>query len=171
MIQNLLRGFGLILFVLIMIMDDFPFYEKMKQPYIQLVFAVIITCLCVYDYILGFIYAMVLMLIYYEIYSKKKQIDIKNDIIKDKYNTNMKHQLFENFMEKYQVDDKIYVNFISEQHLDAAQSGYIFDQENYNNNNTLSQNIDYDVQGLTNTVDNNIVGLDMLNIKENVNIN
>jgi hypothetical protein len=73
MIHNLLRGFGLIVFILILIMDDFPFYEKMKLAHIQLVFAVLITILCIYDYISGFIYAMVLMLIYYEIYSKKKQ--------------------------------------------------------------------------------------------------
>ena len=126
MIQNLLRGFGLILFILILIMDDFPFYQKMKLPHVQLVIAIIITSLCVYDYISGFIFAMLLMLIYYEIYNKKK---INNNInnntnLDDKYNINMKNKLFENFMEKYETnnENKILVDFISEKYLDDAQN-------------------------------------------------
>lgn len=162
MVHNLLRGFGLILFILILIMDDFPFYQKMKLPHVQFVIAIIITSLCVYDYISGFIFAMLIMLIYYEIYNKKK---INNNIntntnLDDKYNINMKNKLLENFMEKYETNNqnKILVDFISEKYLDDAQNSYIFDKENYDNNNLTK--FDYDVQGISNNEDN-ISGIDM----------
>jgi|TARA_B110000093_G_scaffold125702_1_gene134508 hypothetical protein len=168
MIHNLLRGFGLIVFILILIMDDFPFYEKMKLPHIQLAFAVLITSLCIYDYVSGFIYAMLLMLIYYEIYSKKKSKDIVNTKIDDKYNINMKNKLFENFMEKYETNNqnKILVDFISEKYLDDAQNGYIFSKENFDNNNL--NKFDYDVQGISNN-ENNISGIDMKCSIDNIN--
>ena len=168
MIQNLLRGFGLIVFILILIMEDFPFYEKMKLAHIQLVFAVLITILCIYDYVSGFIYTMVLMLIYYEIYSKKKSKDTVNTKIDDKYNINMKNKLFENFMEKYETNNKnkILVDFISEKYLDDAQNGYIFSKENYDANNL--NEFDYDVQGISNNEDN-INGIDMKYSIDNIN--
>ena len=168
MIHNLLRGFGLIVFILILIMDDFPFYEKMKLAHIQLVFAVLITILCIYDYISGFIYAMVLMLIYYEIYSKKKNLNTVNTKIDDKYSINMKKNLFENFMEKYETNNqnKILVDFISEKYLDDAQNGYIFSKENYDANNL--NKFDYDVQGISNNEDN-INGIDMNYSIDNIN--
>jgi hypothetical protein len=168
MIHNLLRGFGLIVFILILIMDDFPFYEKMKLAHIQLVFAVLITILCIYDYISGFIYAMVLMLIYYEIYSKKKTINTVNTKIDDKYSINMKKNLFENFLEKYETNNqnKILVDFISEKYLDDAQNGYIFSKENYDANNL--NKFDYDVQGISNNEDN-INGIDMNYSIDNIN--
>jgi len=167
MIHNLLRGFGLIVFILILIMDDFPFYEKMKLEHIQLVFAVLITSLCIYDYVSGFIYAMVLMLIYYEIYSKKKSKDIVNTKIDDKYSINMKNKLLENFMEKYETNNqnKMLVDFISEKYLDDAQNGYIFSKENFDTNNL--NKFDYDVQGISNN-ENNIIGIDMKCSIENI---
>ena len=168
MIHNLLRGFGLIVFILILIMDDFPFYEKMKLPHIQLAFAVLITSLCIYDYVSGFIYAMLLMLIYYEIYSKKKTINTVNTKIDDKYSINMKKNLFENFLEKYETNNqnKILVDFISEKYLDDAQNGYIFSKENFDNNNL--NKFDYDVQGISNN-ENNISGIDMKCSIDNIN--
>lgn len=168
MVHNLVRGFGLILFILILIMDDFPFYQKMKLSHVQLVLAVIIISLCVYDYISGFIFAMVLMLIYYEIYNKNKIDDTINTNLTDKYNINMKNKLFENFMEKYETNNqnKILVDFISEKYLDDAQNGYIFDKENYDNNNITK--FDYDVQGISNNEDN-ISGIDMKCSIDNIN--
>lgn len=168
MVHNLLRGFGLILFILILIMDDFPFYQKMKLPHVQLVLAILITSLCVYDYISGLIFALVLMLIYYEIYNKSK---INNDIntkLDDKYNINMKNKLFENFMEKYETKNKnqLLVDFISEKHLDDAQNGYIFDKENYDNNNITK--FDYDIQGISNS-ENTISGNDINYQIDNIN--
>lgn len=168
MIQNLLRGFGLILFILILIMDDFPFYQKMKLSHVQLVLAILITSLCVYDYISGFIFAMVLMLIYYEIYNKSKINNNININLDDKYNINMKNKLFENFMEKYETNNqnKILVDFISEKYLDDAQNGYIFDKENYDNNNL--NKFDYDIQGISNN-ENTISGIDMKCSIDNIN--
>jgi hypothetical protein len=169
MVHNLLRGFGLIIFILILIMDDFPFYEKMQLANVQLVFAVLITLLCIYDYLSGFIFAMVLMLIYYEIYTKKKSKDIVDTKIDDKYNINMKNGLFENFMANYEnrkdgQEDVILLDFISAEHLDDAQNGYIFSKENYDKN--LNNLFDYDVQGISN--ENNINGIDTKFLSDNI---
>ena len=78
---NLLRGLALIAFLIILIMDDFPFYSKMKQPYVQLVLAILAVCLIIIDNIFGFIFAMTLMLIYYEIYKKIKKKTENNKYI------------------------------------------------------------------------------------------
>tara|TARA_B110000858_G_scaffold127324_1_gene144907 strand:- start:333 stop:785 length:453 start_codon:yes stop_codon:yes gene_type:complete len=149
-------------------MDDFPFYEKMKLPQIQLVFAILITTICIYDYISGFIFAMVIMLIYYEIYNKKKTKEYNNKV-GDRYNINIKDKLFENFVQKYETnkinDNKILLDFISEKHLDDAQNGYIFHEDNYANNNL--NKFDYDIQGIANT-ENNIVGIDLNYVKNNI---
>lgn len=166
MVHNLLRGFGLILFILILIMDDFPFYQKMKLPRVQLVLAILITSLCVYDYISGFIFAMVLMLIYYEIYNKSKINNNINTNLDDKYNINMKKKLFENFMEKYETNNQNKIDFICEKYLDDAQNGYIFDKENYDNNNL--NKFDYDIQGISNN-ENTIGGIDMKFQIDNIN--
>ena len=168
MVHNLLRGFGLIVFILILIMDDFPFYKKMKLPHIQLILAILITLLCIYDYISGFIFASVLLLIYYEIYNKKKVNNSVNTKLDDKYNINMKNNIFENFMEKYETNNQknILIDFISEKYLNDAQNGYIFNKENYDNNNI--NNFDYDIQGISNS-DNNISGIDMNCSIDNIN--
>ena len=108
------------------------------------------------------------MLIYYEIYSKKKSKDIVNTRIDDKYNINMKNKLFENFMEKYETNNqnKILVDFISEKYLDDAQNGYIFSKENFDKNNL--NDFDYDVQGISNN-ENNISGIDIKCSIDNIN--
>ena len=77
MIINIFRGTGILLFILILIMDDFPFYKKMKEPYVQLILSIFTVFLLILDGPLGFIISMILMLIYFEIYKKidkKKQI-------------------------------------------------------------------------------------------------
>ena len=108
MVINIFRGAGILLFILILIMDDFPFYKKMKEPYVQLILAIFTVFLLLMDPILGFIISMVLMLIYYEIY---KKIDIKNGkIIKnngnDKYLLNplLKNKIYENFTETDKIN-------------------------------------------------------------------
>ena len=63
-INNILRGAGICLFILILIVDDFPFYKKMKESYVQLILAIFVVSVMIYDYILGFILTMILMLIY-----------------------------------------------------------------------------------------------------------
>lgn len=70
MIKEGLRLFAVILLIVIIIMDDFPFYTKMKDPGTQMFLALIILAMIFYDVTFGFIMGLVLMLIYYEIYKK-----------------------------------------------------------------------------------------------------
>tara|TARA_Y100000389_G_scaffold163626_1_gene166955 strand:- start:4412 stop:4930 length:519 start_codon:yes stop_codon:yes gene_type:complete len=152
MVINIFRGAGILLFILILIMDDFPFYKKMKQPYVQLVLAIFTVMLLLLDPILGFIISMVLMLIYYEIY---KKIDIKKGIIKkndenDKYMLNpLKKNSYEYFTEKDIVKkDIIELDYITEKHLDDAQNNVI-DESIYNNElDNEKVDINYGIQGL-----------------------
>jgi Ca2+/Na+ antiporter len=152
MVINIFRGAGILLFILILIMDDFPFYKKMKQPYVQLVLAIFTVMLLLLDPILGFIISMVLMLIYYEIY---KKIDIKKGIIKkndenDKYMLNpLKKNSYEYFTEKDIVKKNIIeLDYITEKHLDDAQNNVI-DSSIYNNElDNKKVDINYGIQGL-----------------------
>ena len=69
-IYNIFRGTGILLFILILILDDFPFYNYLKQEFIQLLLAIFILIIIYCDYLSGLIYSLVLLLIYYEIYKK-----------------------------------------------------------------------------------------------------
>ena len=166
MVINIFRGAGILLFILILIMDDFPFYKKMKQPYVQLVLAIFTVMLLLLDPILGFIISMVLMLIYYEIY---KKIDIKKGIIKkndenDKYMLNplkknteyekymlnplKKNKIYENFKESDKIKkDVIELDYITEKHLEDAQNNVI-DTTIYNDELENADEIYYGIQGL-----------------------
>tara|TARA_B110001450_G_scaffold74437_1_gene70931 strand:- start:3032 stop:3550 length:519 start_codon:yes stop_codon:yes gene_type:complete len=161
MVINIFRGAGILLFILILIMDDFPFYKKMKQPYVQLVLAIFTVILLLLDPILGFIISMVFMLIYYEIY---KKIDIKKGIIKkngenDKYMLNpLKKNSYEYFTEKDIVKKNIVeLDYITEKHLDDAQNNVI-NSSIYNNElDNEKEDINYGIQGLQ-IGDENITG-------------
>jgi hypothetical protein len=65
-----LRLIAMLVLIIIIIMDDFPFYEKMKDPATQLFLGVIVVGFIYYDAIFGFITGLVVLLIYYEIYKK-----------------------------------------------------------------------------------------------------
>ena len=142
MINNLFRGSGLILFIIILIMDDFPFYKKLKLPHIQLILAILVTSLCIVDYVSGLIYALVLMLIYYEVYNKKKNIVVKD---LDKYDNNVNKKILENF-DKNNYNHKTTVeSFISAEYLSKAANDGI--NIISNKNPITDNNIDYDAGG------------------------
>ncbi len=162
MVINIFRGAGILLFILILIMDDFPFYKKMKEPYVQLILAIFTVFLLLMDPILGFIISMVLMLIYFEIY---KKIDIKKGkIIKksdDKYMLNplLKNKIYENFTETDKIKKNIIeLDYITEEHLNNAQNNVIND-DIYNKELEKENDNDiyYGVQGLK-IGDENITG-------------
>jgi hypothetical protein len=68
--KDALRLVAVILLIIIIIMDDFPFYEKMKDATTQLFLGVLVVAFIFYDTVFGFIMGLVVMLIYYEIYKK-----------------------------------------------------------------------------------------------------
>ncbi len=111
MIKETLRIVAVLLLIMIIVMDDFPFYEKLKDPVTQLLLAVIIM-VCIYiDATFGFIIALVLMIIYYEIYKKIIQIH-------ESYNEQKDIPKL-----AYSMPDQI--DFMSESHLHAAQNNIV----------------------------------------------
>jgi hypothetical protein len=80
MIKDALRLVAVILLIIIIIMDDFPFYEKMKDSSTQLFLGVLVVAFIFYDTVFGFIMGLVVMLIYFEIY---KKIIAKQELIQD----------------------------------------------------------------------------------------
>lgn len=73
MIKESLRMIAVILLLIIIVMDDFPFYEKMKNKDTQFFIAIILVLFIYYDTAFGFIMALVVMLMYYEIYKNIKK--------------------------------------------------------------------------------------------------
>lgn len=137
MIKETLRLIAVFLLLIIIIMDDFPFYNKMKNSTTQLFLGVFIVILIYYDAIFGFIMGLVLMLIYFEIYKKiikKAEVSandntdyasVPNTYIPSKYihNTNM-IPIITGKCEPLKMD------YISEAHLLAAQNN-IFNPDCY----------------------------------------
>jgi hypothetical protein len=126
-------------------MDDFPFYKKLKLPHIQLILAILVTSLCIVDYVSGLIYALVLMLIYYEVYNKKKEKEVLVKKI-DKYDTNVNKKILENFERTTINQRKSVVNFISDDLLRKA-SGEEYIDEYAKSNPTIKTDIDFDAGG------------------------
>jgi hypothetical protein len=69
-VKNALRLVAVLVLIIIIIMDDFPFYQKMKDPATQLFLGVVVVALIYYDAIFGFVVGLIILLIYYEIYKK-----------------------------------------------------------------------------------------------------
>lgn len=157
-INNIFRGAGILLFILILIMDDFPFYVKMKEPYVQLILAIFTVCILLFDYILGFIVTMILLLIYYEIYKKIEISKNKKTVAQNIYDTSyILNPLEQNkILEKFNISDNDKINntvqeldYITEEHLKNAQTNYV-NIMNYNND--ISKELDtsnYGIQGLS----------------------
>jgi len=128
MIKEALRIVAVFLLFIIIIMDDFPFYEKMKDTGTQFFMALCVLLMIFYDVTFGFIMGLVLMLIYYEIYKKiiitheKELADAEKDI-KDKQSKAQQPQQATLPVTK--------IDYISEAHLLAAQNN-IWDVSNFN---------------------------------------
>lgn len=118
MLKESLRILAILLLFVIIISDDFIFYEKLKNQSTQFFIAIFVILCIFYDATFGFLIGLVVMLIYYEIY-KKLKIKINNDktIIIDEEN------------EKQIKTVKL--AYITEEHLKSAQNN-IFDENNMN---------------------------------------
>lgn len=158
MFKETLRVFAIFLMIIIIIMDDFPFYSKLRNQSTQLFLGIFVICAIYYDLVLGFIMALVLMLIYYEIYKKAKVSSNKNDIVGIEHYTKQEESVYQpqeppmienketpvNQEKEYQhpptfvghspeITTKngiMQLNYISDEHLLAAQNN-IFDSENF----------------------------------------
>ena len=116
MLKEFLRIFAFVLLLIVIIADDFPFYDKMKNSITQLFLAIVIILMIFYDPLFGFIMGLVIMLIYYEIYKKIKKI--KSVEVKDQSSN----------AEEYQP---IMMDYITDEHLHSAQNN-IVDVDNFN---------------------------------------
>ena len=136
MIKIALRCTAMILLLIIIVMDDFPFYEKMKDSATQLFLAIIVVALIYYDTTFGFIMGLVLLLIYYEIYKKiimnyEKKMNENLEQKPSSSQASSKHLLY-NAYEPAGLSTEVseQLNYISAEHLIAAQNN-VFDIENY----------------------------------------
>jgi hypothetical protein len=134
MIKEALRIVAVFLLLLIIIMDDFPFYRKMKDTSTQFFLGLCVLLMIFYDVTFGFIMGLVLMLIYYEIYKKiilshEKEMALQKDTkdTKDLKNQNdHKNPVAPSLSEPVAK-----IDYISEAHLLAAQNN-IWDMNNFN---------------------------------------
>ncbi len=123
--------FAVFLLLLIIIMDDFPFYEKMKDMTTQLFLALFVIGCLLYDTTFGFVMGLVLIVIYYEIYKKiiirKKEIEKyqEENVSKETLSNNIKNQIISpnSYLKKCEIE------YISPELLLAAQNN-IFDINN-----------------------------------------
>jgi hypothetical protein len=146
MLKIALRLFAILLLLIIIVMDDFPFYNKMKDATTQLFLALFVICCIYYDTTFGFILGLVLMVIYYEIYKKiKKQIvsttaprNPDAPVIENMTDAQDMNSVSDDTLNSLESSKKAYqscgqdikLNYISEEHLLAAQNN-IWDSENY----------------------------------------
>ena len=117
-------------------MDDFPFYENLKDTTIQLLLALIVIGCILLDTTFGFIMGLVLIVIYYEIYKKiiiqKKEIDTyKNNIEKTQENNQNTIQVENTNTYNQNINNNsCELSYLSNEHLIAAQNN-IFDTNNF----------------------------------------
>jgi hypothetical protein len=127
MIKEGFRLIAIFLLIIIIIMDDFPFYAKMKDAGTQLFLALIVLAMIFYDVTFGFIMGLVLMLIYYEIY---KKIIIQHE--KEQHNQSNIQRSAEGDVATYRDHQgPTKIDFMSEAHLLQAQNN-VWDVTNFN---------------------------------------
>ncbi|WP_396189968.1 hypothetical protein [Flavobacterium sp.] len=137
MIKELLRISALVFLVVIIIADDFPFYEKIKTSETQLFLAILVLVSVYFDPIFGLILGVTLLIIYYEIYKKiiiQQQLENDEEKIKEE--------------QIHRCDRPLEMEYITEAHLLAAQNN-IFDVKNYNSEIKWMEN-SMGVQGIGN---------------------
>jgi Ca2+/Na+ antiporter len=121
MLKESLRVLAIVLLLTVAILDDFPFYNKMKDPTTQLFLAIVVMCMLIYDSLFGFFMGLVLMLIYYEIYKKIKITKNNNKQLQESGEAD-KSQSTNNIM---------LLDYITDEHLVSAQNNVV-DKNNYN---------------------------------------
>jgi len=146
MIVEFLRIIATLLLIVIILMDDFPFYNKLRDQSVQFILALLTLIIIYYDTTLGFIVALILMIMYYEIYSKIiKRYKENEEILKDNKSTNSiqvktpptildeMNTLNNNYDQYLETDpncDPIKLKYVSEEHLLSAQNN-IVDEKAY----------------------------------------
>lgn len=117
MFKETLRTFGVIAIFIVVILDDFPFYRKMKDPVTQLILGLGVIACVYFDTTFGFIMALLLMLIYYEIYK-----NVKKSLISDKSDNS---DNFDNVTADAPMNTEILLDYITEDHLNSAQNNIV----------------------------------------------
>ena len=136
MLKEFLRILAFVCLIIIVAMDDFPFYRKMKDARAQLLLALCVIIFIYYDATFGFIMGLVLLLIYYEIYSKI--IKIHENKFQDIEKTNINTNQFDNCVNE--------IDYISDSMLLSAQNN-IFDAVNFQSS-IKGLNNGYSIQGI-----------------------
>lgn len=138
---DILRFLAIIIFLLIVAINDYPYINAIKDTSIQFIIAILcITILLLVDNITGFILILSVLVLYFKLFNKiliKKTEDVPYEVyINDKDNN-----IYESIYEK--------VNYTTEKNLIDAQNN-IVDNQNYNTEiKILDNGTDlYSTQGL-----------------------
>lgn len=116
MLKESLRILAILLLFVIIISDDFMFYEKLKNQATQFFIAIFVILCVFYDATFGFLMGLIVMLIYYEIYKKLKiRKNEEKAIVIDNENP--------------KKINSVKLAYITEEHLKSAQNN-IFDENN-----------------------------------------
>jgi len=119
---DILRFLAIIIFLLIVAINDYPYINAIKDASIQFIIAILcITILLLVDNITGFILILAVMVLYFKLFNK---ILNKNNMTPyTLYEADPKNNIYESIYEK--------VNYTTDKNLVDAQNN-IVDLENYN---------------------------------------
>jgi len=139
MLRETLRILAFCLLILVIVMDDFPFYSKMKDQITQFFLAICIIVFVIFDPIFGLIMGFVLLLIYFEIYGKIRKSLRHNDKSKQSITMPIGSNVWDN--EQSRKDSCVtQLDYITDEHLLSAQNN-IFDEDNMKKEVSSQENI------------------------------
>ena len=137
MLHETLRILAFCLLICVIIMDDFPIYNKMKDSVTQFFLALCVVLFIYFDPTFGLIMGFVLLMIYFEIYGK-----IKKNINGNKNVKNAMPEIGSNVWDNEQskIDSCVtQMEYITDEHLFSAQNN-IFDEDNMKKEITVIEN-------------------------------
>lgn len=137
---DILRFLAIVIFLLIIIIDKYPYDNLIKNASIQFIIAILcITVLLLIDNITGFILILAVLVLYFKLFNK---ILINNNKPYTLYENDSNNNIYESIYEK--------VDYITDKNLIDAQNN-IVDFENYNSEIKIIESKEkrlYSTQGL-----------------------
>lgn len=142
---DILRFQAIVIFLLIIVIDKYPYEKLIKNANIQFIIALFcITVLLLIDNITGFILILAVLMLYFKIFNKLLIYNNSNNNYKSYslYESDHNNNVYESIYEK--------INYTTEKNLIDAQNN-IIDFENYNSEIKIIEYKDkmlYSTQGL-----------------------
>lgn len=139
---DILRFLAIIILLLIIAIDNYPYIKFIKNAVIQYIIAIFcISILLLVDNITGFILILAVLVLYFKIFNKLLNIN-KNNTSYALYENDPNNNIYESIYEK--------INYTTDKNLVDAQNN-VFDFENYNSEIKIIESKEkmlYSTQGL-----------------------